>query len=158
METPDKYMKYVLSLTGEQYPVGVLEAMGVATYEDLNKSRGIPKLIDLDFIREMTETAEQNAEIYKLEEFIRQHIESNETETLAVLLPEEIPWGSIAFAILTLFNEENSLTEIAEALRRDGLPVYHNKTNIDTYDPETKVKAFLFEDRHGHKIWLLKKA
>ena len=158
METQDKYMGYLLSLAGERYPVGVLEAMGVATYEDLNKPRKLPKLIDLDFIREITKTAEQNAKIYKLEEFIRQHIESNETETLAVLLPEEMPWGSIAFAIQTLFNENHSLTEIAKAFRRDGLPVYHNTTGIDNYNPETKVKAFLFEDRHGHKIWLLKKA
>ncbi|CAI1494144.1 protein of unknown function (plasmid) [Thermococcus nautili] len=146
------------------------EALGIKTYEDFKKTKENPNPYwngaeqNLDYIEEINKIAEFNAETYTLGEFIPQWVDSrgkgyhDKIERFAVLLPKEMPWGSMAYALSILLNNNETLTRIAEALREDGYTVYHNRTGIDAYDPRTKVKVFLFEDKDSHLIWFLKKA
>ena len=104
------------------------EVLGIKTYEDLKKTQENPNAYwkgaeqNLEYIEEIDKIAEHNAETYTLGEFIPQWVDSrgkghhDEIERLAVLLPKETPWGSMAYAFSLLLNNE-TLTRIAEALR-----------------------------------------
>jgi hypothetical protein len=140
----------------------------VGTYDKLKqvKENPIPEISPelIEYMENIEKKAEQNAETWRLHDFIVQWVDSrgrghyHKIQRFAVLLPDEMPWGVMATVFSILLNNNEPLSRIAEALREEGIPVFHNWTGIDDYNPRAKVKVFLFENTDEHLIWFLKRA